>query len=187
MRLKRGFKKMKIGRKGELSIQTLFFILMAFIFVWIIVFGFQKLFLVQDHLTNQEQLEIKSQLKAAFEYCEDPLNRDNFKIFKIKGSKFNSVCLLPTDPDEFISFLTSDDFIGVTFDQSIQSRLYNDVVNLIEGGDNVILFDTEFGKQGNLHVAKGYDLIDSFGVDATEEFCAFDLNGEGVIEFRVQC
>jgi len=49
--------------KTQISVQTLFLIFMSILMVGIVVFGFQKIFLVEKHLSEQERIEINQNLK----------------------------------------------------------------------------------------------------------------------------
>ena len=84
--------------KSNLSIQTLFYIMMSLLFVAIIIFGIGKLNDVTDVISEQERIEVVNNLKERFEKCEnDPLSKGTSYTFSVGNSKFNSVCLIGED------------------------------------------------------------------------------------------
>lgn len=111
--------------KKALSTQALFFFFMAAIFVYLIIFGFQKIFLVQDHLSEEEHRELIKKLQEDLNYCNDPLNKGNKKLIEYNSPKFDFFCVVgnPIDLDE------SDSFEKILYEIST-------------AGDNVIVFKT---------------------------------------------
>lgn len=57
---------------------------MGLFMAWILIFGYQKIFLIQDQLSETERVEIKNKIKETYEYCNDPLNSQNVKYLEIK-------------------------------------------------------------------------------------------------------
>lgn len=84
-------------KQGSLGVQTLFYILMAFIFVWIIVFGIQQIAGIGDQLSETERLEIRSDIQSNFEYCENPLNDGAKRTVEFSHNAFDIVCIVGED------------------------------------------------------------------------------------------
>lgn len=169
-------------KKANISIQTIFYIMMSMVFVWIMIFGFQKIFLIQGELSKQERSEVINDLKDAFEYCDDPLNKGNFQIFEIKSSLFNGVCVL-----------------GKDFDSSEEQYGGNsDWVEIRSAGDDVILLNAEFtekmgvdeyGNPKKFYPMSHYAIIDSFylNYDIKGIYCWFDKDNKGKVEIPIEC
>ncbi len=88
--------------KKALSTQALFFFFMAAIFVYLLIFGFQKIFFVQEELSDQDRRELISKLEDAFSLCSDPLNKGNIQRIEVKNNKIGGVCILGNSPPDTI-------------------------------------------------------------------------------------
>ncbi len=80
--------------KKAITTIIFFFILMGVIFVWILIFGIQKLYFTYDTISETERVAVKKELKDALEYCNDPLNGGNIRTVKVDNAKFNSLCVI---------------------------------------------------------------------------------------------
>lgn len=123
------------GRKAELTMQAMLYIMMSLMMVAIIVFGFKKLVFVGDVINDQEIRDLKNDLQKALDACEDPLNRGNIEHFKIDSNLFDGVCILGDQP------LTSPPF---------GPNLVAEMSIFAEAGDNVVLLEanTQLGGDG---------------------------------------
>lgn len=128
--------------------QTVFYILMAIIFVGILIYGFTKIFEVNNEITETERIEIKNLILDGYDYCEDPLNLGGEYTQNIKNKKFNTICLI------------SDT-------ESKSSKYYQEFENIILGGDNAILIDSSINfEDTDLDTFfKRSKIIDSFKID----------------------
>lgn len=182
---------MKLKKNSEVSTQVIFFILMSLIFVWIIYFGITKILFVSDTLSDQELIEINNNLKQAFEYCEDPLNRGNFKVFKIDNPRFNSVCVFAGDVNEVSNYVNNDLFNKTLklVDINVGRSWDSEASQILSAGDNVILFKSNLYKDADKYVFSDYNILDSFRIETEIPlvYCAFDLEGDGELEFRLSC
>lgn len=181
-----------MSKRAELSVQTVFFVMMSIFMIAIIVFGFSKIFFVSKTLSEMDALDIKKEVESAFKHCEDPLAKGDKKTVKFKSDVFNSVCIASGEVSE-------EDFLNVMYDQGISYDLddyqlligvLNDVNSVFAGGHNVILFESSFAKNsGNNYILKDFTIVDSFRADfATDKvFCDFDLEGTGVFEMTLTC
>lgn len=168
--------------KANISVQTVFYIMMAMIFVWIMIFGFQKIFMIQGELSEQERREVTNNLKDAFEYCDDPLNKGNFQVFEVNSKLFNGVCVL-----------------GEDFDSNHPQYGSNlDWIEIKDAGKNVVLLNTEFietqgvDADGNPEVdysISHYAILDSFNLnfDIGDVLCWFDYGNSGKVEIEIEC
>lgn len=163
-------KKKLNNKKGEISIQTIFFILMAIIFVTILIFGFQKMFEVEKNLSEQERIEIKKYMKDSFEYCEDPLNSGNFKTFEIKNNLINVICILGEDAEtKYVN--------------------YPDFLQLYSTKQKVIMLDTSFKIENGEHIFTNYFIVDSIKLDTDmpESKCYIKNEDKNLIEVKIEC
>lgn len=160
-------------KKGNIGVETIFFILMAIIFAGILIFGFQQIFLIQDTISEADLVETKNKLEENLEYCDDPLNRGNFRLVEIDASQFNSICVIGENP-------LSNPALS-----SLQSEL--DIIG--DAGDNVVLLNSNIRIVSGSYVLEDYNIIDSINaeVDIGNTFCRFDTEGRGFIELEVRC
>ena len=163
------------NKKAEIAINTIFYIMMGLFMVWILVFGFNKIFLVQDVLSDHERLSIKEEIKDAINYCEDPLNYGNMKIFEFKHDKFNSVCVLGDD-------ILDDDVYS-------DKKEFKDIYS---AGNNIILVKTKFepDKMNNdKYIFEMYNIIDDFSIDYKIEntICWWDVENTNKIVMEISC
>lgn len=112
---------------------------MAILFVTILIFGYSKLFLVTEVISENERLDIINKITIALEYCEDPLNKGSKRIINFKHKDINSFCLLNSNLEDIEN-----------------SNLILDLETIYETGDNVVLL--------NLNQEK-YNILASFKVD----------------------
>lgn len=158
-------------KKAEIGIEALFYVLMAIIFVWILIFGFQKIFFVQEQLSEQERIEIKFDLRDALNECDDPLNKGNVQNLEIVSKNFNSVCVLGSDLE------------------MSEYNIYSDLVDVRDSGDNVALVRFDFIKnaEGNYYI-DDYSVMDKLRVDFEigETFCWNDYD-DGIIKVSIEC
>lgn len=160
--------------RGEIAVNTIFYILMVVFMVGIILFGMQKLFFTQNIISEQERLEIQKDLIDALEYCEDPLNAGNIKYIEFRSKMFNSICILG---DDFGSSPSPCDDL-------------EDVDSLYDNGDNIVLLKTGFYKNSdNVYVMSDVLIIDSFSVDVdvAETFGFLDKENTGVVKLDIKC
>ncbi|MFW5704878.1 MAG: hypothetical protein ACOCXG_03455 [Nanoarchaeota archaeon] len=165
-------KKLK-EKKAEISIQTIFYIMMAIIFVAIVMYGINKLFFVNEQLSETQRIEIKNDLEKAFQYCEDPLNAGSMKIIEIKNDRFNSVCV------------AGNGEIGDS--ETKNETLAEELSELTETGKNVFFMDVDFIESGNNFKITRYNIIDTLEVSADDSFCVFDEDRDGKITIEVEC
>jgi len=161
------------NNKGDITVQTIFYILMTIVFVGILIFGFQKLFDVEKTLSEQERIEIKQYIKTSFDYCEDPLNKGNFKTFEIKNNLFNTICILGEDIK----------------DSGNQYNKYEDFVKLYEAEQNVVMFDTSYKKSVDEIEFVDYMIIDSMRIDSklAQTKCYMRDDQRNLIEVKISC
>ena len=154
-----------MGGKAELGVDTIFYIFMGLVFAWVLIFGFSKIFLVKDVISDQDRVEIIRDIKGGFEYCEDPLNKGSFKNLKIKHKAFNGIYL-----------------VGSNITAKPAEGIYADLKNIREGGDNIVFFYADFYNEvGTTNITKfnNYHVVDSFNLDV-EDFTDvfFFLDGD---------
>ena len=158
--------------KTQIAVNSIFYILMILFMVGIIVFGMQKLFFTKDIVSEQERLNLQKKIKDTLEYCEDPLNKGNMKNFEIKTNLYNSICIL-----------------GEDFETSTYTNLEY-LLELYDGGDNIILIKTSFYKDsdGNDQLSD-FTIIDSFyaEIDIPQSNCTFDKKNTGIIQMNIEC
>jgi len=158
------------SKLAQLSVQTFFFIFMGILMSAIIMYGIQKIFFVQDTLNEQDRVLIEKEIKQTFEYCQDPLNKGNFKKINLDNNLFNSVCVSGGDNFDFI----------------LNSNLEDELNQIKSTGDNIILIDSTTNKDGEI---LEYSIINSFKIEEgiiDKNICYFpDYKGE--INFKVIC
>lgn len=164
-------------KKAEIGIEALFYVFMAIIFVWILIFGFQKIFFVQEQLSEQDRIEIIKGIKESIEYCDDPLNADNVKVIEFNNIFFNSMCLIDSNFDfgELDIRYSNNDFV--------------DDINIIKDNigskSNIILLKTSFVDDNLLDK---YVIIDSEEVETNVlPFCNFDFEEKGEFKVEIIC
>ncbi|MFW6286144.1 MAG: hypothetical protein ACOC16_03405 [Nanoarchaeota archaeon] len=172
---------MIFNKNADLSIETIFYIMMALFLVAILGYGINKIFFIDEQISERELIEIQSDLKDMITFCEDPLNVGNQKTFKASHKSFNSFCVLGN------KFNTSDDS---TFKDIHSESVFNDFEKIYEGGDNVILINTRFKLDGS----GGYEpslhqIVSSFNLKSVSDksFCQYDYNNTGYVEFKLRC
>jgi hypothetical protein len=97
-------------KKTQISVQTIFYILMAIAFVAILIFGINKLFSTGETINERERIEIKNNLKDYFNFCQDPLNKGAKRTFQYNNPKFNTICIV-TDVEKLGYGAFKDDFL----------------------------------------------------------------------------
>lgn len=89
--------KLKTNKKA-ITAQTIFFVLMTIMMVWIIIFGIQKLAQTKDIFDDTKKIEIQNNIKNQLEYCDDPLNRGTQLLIELGATKnYNVLCILGED------------------------------------------------------------------------------------------
>lgn len=161
-------------KRGEMGVETFFYILMSIVFIWILFFGYQKIFMVQDQISEQDRIEVLNGLKDSFEYCEDPLNRGNVKVVEINGGKYNSLCVI----DKNFNFTWDGLNISIVRDDMKSIR-----DTLAEQERVLVLMDTVF--VGN--ELKRFNIVSSFKIDSGDNFCSFDVENTGSLKARIEC
>lgn len=117
--------------------QNFFYIMMAFAFVWILVFGYSKMSAIGDTLSEQERIDIKNEFEELVEFCMDPLNKGSEKYISIKHQSINAVCFLDENYES--------------------SNFFSDELNfeeldiLYENGNNIVLLDSSFDLDGKIN------------------------------------
>ena len=130
--------------KKAIGVQVLFYILMAFIFVWIILFGINQIAGLNDQLSETERLEIKSDLEETFQYCENPLNDGAKKTLEFSHSEFDIVCIVGQD----------------IRDQNCGNSQHCTNLNTVAGDEARIIAET-YSQVTNLESAQ---IVDDFGI-----------------------
>ncbi|MDA3855832.1 MAG: hypothetical protein PF569_06220 [Candidatus Woesearchaeota archaeon] len=167
---------MEKTKKSEIGIETLFYVFMAIIFVWILIFGFQKIFLVQDVLNENDRIEIMNDIKDSIEYCDDPLNKGTVKVIDFKNNFFNSMCLVDVN-FEFgdLAIIPSDDFV----------EDINLIMENTGSKSTILLLKTSFINNDSL---EDYVIIDAEEVETNVlPFCSFDFGGQGEFKAEIVC
>ena len=163
-------------KKTQISVQTIFYIFMAIIFVALLFFGYQKITAVSEVISEQERLEIIKELEDAFGYCDDPLNQGGGRRLEIPSTNFNYICIFDGKLPDNLNHIGGKD-----------SALYKEISLLNETGHNVGLFKLGIASGGALDT-NDFRTIDSFYVDSDENFgaCFGEIDGSGsiIIDFR---
>ncbi len=177
-------------KKAELAMQSIFYIMMAAFFVAILIFGYVKLSDVKGSLSDIELLEIKQDLEASYEFCNDPLNKGSFKTFEIENQQINGMCIFSTDLNYINDHLTDiqglDDLITTS---QIGEQIENEFAAIIEGGDNIILFKADFTKDSDSYSLQKIMVLDSLDVRTKDKKmeCFFDLENTGILQIKITC
>lgn len=161
-------------KKGEMSVNTIFYILMVIIMVGILIFGYQRIFETQKTISKVDLLGIKDYLEKNFEECSDPLNRGNLKTFEIKHDAFNSICIIKKGDD--LSLLSSNSDLVDELDIFEDSLDENEAI--------CVLIDTDFGSSGTL---EEFNIIDKFELDYDRSECFFDFANKGLLTIQLKC
>ncbi len=134
--------------KANISVQTIFFILMVIVFIAILFFGFQKMFESQELLSEIERIEISKKLQDAFDLCDDPLNRGSLKTVYFSNSKFDTVCVLA---------------------DTLESEYENPFGVIHDVGHNVVLLELNIVGKQVIDVPSSPLIIHSFVINAEVE------------------
>ena len=126
---------------------------MGLIFVSMLIFGFQKIFLVKDQISQFDKLEIKKNIEDALSYCNDPLNKGNIKTININHKAFDGICVL------------SDDFQNSQGKYDYLASRFPDLVKVVDAGENVVLVKSKYTVQNDISDLIELMVIDSFKVD----------------------
>ncbi len=163
---------MKNSKKSELMMQSIVYIMMSIFMVGIIIFGYNKIFMVNDILSEQDRGLIIQEIKQGFESCEDPLNKGNFEKIELRGNQFNSIC-----------------FLGENDNSNLKSN-FSELEEIFQAGDNVVLLQStiyldEFGSKK----FSEFNIISSFNVDLEilDTNCFFDEENTGILDFDLVC
>ena len=57
--------------KAEMTIQTIFYILMAVVFIALLIFAYNKIFVVKEAACKVENLEIEQEIEEALLYLKE--------------------------------------------------------------------------------------------------------------------
>ena len=170
-------------KRTQISVQTIFYIFMAIIFVALLFFGYQKITALGEVISEQERLEIIKKLEDAFGYCDDPLNQGGGRRLEIPSTNFNYICIF----DGKLPNSTSSNPEPYSQIGGYNRDLYNEVLLLNSTGHNVGLFKLGITSGGALDT-DDFRTIDSFYVDSDENFgaCFSEIDGSGsiIIDFR---
>lgn len=161
--------------KKALAVQTIFFIMMSLIMIWIIIFGIQKVSSLQDTISQDEQIKIQKKIEDTFAQCSDPINEGTQKTISLRGEKFNSICYNGHLADGVSS---RTDPIYVDFKSELET--------LSNSGDNFVLIQTSFSS-GNL---VEYNILASFEIEDlgySEGICWFDLENQYNQDVKIKC
>ncbi len=171
-----------ILRKAEITVMSFFYILMGIFFIGILVFGFSKIFMIQNVLSDQELLDIKQSIKSDFEYCSDPLNSGNIKIIDIKTNKFDGIYL-----------------VGKSILSEKDNEIFSELKNIYQGGDNVVLFTVDkIIEDNDRTVMSGFNVIGSLKIDVDFDVVGMYLDGDpnskigdtkrdGTLKIKIAC
>jgi len=173
----------KNRKKANISIQTFFFIMMSIFMIGIIIFGLEKIFFVQDTLTEQDRVLIQKQIKDVVEYCQDPLNKGTIKTVVLENNLFNSVCFFnkTTDIDNIISTAGLD--TSTTIDLTNEINTLQDTLNNSFYG--AVFIKTTISNSGKL---LDYNVIDFIQIDTIiEQSCEFDKKNRGNLNLKIKC
>ncbi len=159
-----------LKKKGMLAVQTFFFIFMAIILVWILMFGFSKIFLVSKTLNDTELVLVKNDLEKLFNTClNDPLKKGSLEYITIKTRNFNTLC---------------------TLSPNFSEAIYNMNPNLKEiflSGDNVVLLKSILNSNGEIISID--NIMGSFNVDFnySSSSCTGIKPGDKQIIIELEC
>ena len=138
--------------------------------VGIIIFGLNKLLVVEDTISAQESLEAQEKIRENFEYCDNPLNANSITNFEIDIDNVNAICVLGDD-------------MGVL-------QGFEEVSLIKEGGDNIVLLNAFFeGSSSQDYTFNSIQVLDSFYVDYKEistTRCYTDQN-TGTLDVSLSC
>lgn len=138
--------KINLNNKKAVAINTLFFILMGIMFVGIIYFGLDKMFMIQDELSEQEMQLLKNDIGDAMTFCDNPLNRGSVRIVDVSSNKFNVICFLGTE------YGPGDEIYDT------------DLYTIFQGGDNVVIIEG-LVNGGVFDMSQNFMILNSFRVD----------------------
>lgn len=159
-------------KKAEITIQTIFFIMMSVFMITIMIFGISKIFLVDEQLSEQDRIEIQEKIKNAISYCDDPLNRGNKKVFEFQNKLFNGVCIINNE--------VKNNEVNMEYEYLKEIYLDGD-------GNNIVLIKTLFQYGENEPIEK--EIISSFKVnkELSETKCWYDVENTGKVEMNIIC
>jgi len=167
-------------KKATITTKSIFFILMSIIMVWIMVFGINKIFLIEKTLEDQDKLIIKKELITALKYCQDPLNKGNLKTIELKKYGFNSICLLnKTTELSLIEILKTN---AVLIDEV---EILRESINLTDS--IAVLMKTVIDSNSNLILE--VNIIDDiiFKNMDIKNFCQWDIENEDNLDLKIEC
>lgn len=159
--------------KATIAIQTIFFIMMSALMIWIVLYGVQKLFTVDSQITEQDRVFIQNQIENILNKCQDPLNSGNLETIRIKNKNFNGLCLLSK------KILTPND---PYYDYEEFKKIYN-------SNHNTILVKTNFISNS---IPNKIEVISSFKTELDlnqneDSICFFDYKNEGFLIINFTC
>jgi len=164
---------MEKNKKGNIGVNTVFFIMMGMLFVVIIGFGINKLFFVQDTMSEQDRILFKNELTNELDRCIDPLNSGNVFYKSFNNKQFNILCQIGGEMDEYLSNynLPTDDI----------NTIYNS-----GAGENVILIKASIGKD---NITQNAQIIDKLTLERKfkETTCFFYSEKTRKLTVEIKC
>lgn len=164
----------KIRKKG-LNYNVIFFVLMGFFFVFLLFFSLNKIFFLQEEISEQDLQFLKIELEKSFETCTDPLRRESSRIINLENKEFNSVCILRENYLDTVS-------VGEPLEWE----------TIKEGGDNVVLMKTTFADSTLID----YTIVGSLKLNielpagpsgSSNHICWYDLENTGDVYIEIVC
>lgn len=167
-------KKLQTNKKA-MAVQTVFYIFMSIIMLAIMVYGINKIFLIQDQISESERLEIQTQLKKTLEHCKEPLNKGSSQIIKLNNQKFNSICLIGND-------ITNT---NNKIQQELNPEQYAEIQVIANTNDNVILLKTKTYE----NTIQETNIISTFSVsnEILESHCYINKENSKNLYFKYIC
>jgi len=156
------------NQKAELTIQSIFFIMMIIFLIWIVQFGISKMFFAEDTISEQERIELKNYLIKSYSFCDDSLNKGTFKNIEIKNNRVNVLCEL----DKSILDTTND------YNQFLE------LITLYENGENTVLINGDI-INGEINSITVLDAFNS-KINFSETNCFIKENNKR-LEIKIQC
>lgn len=135
-----------VKSKRGITSTVLTMILMSIFMVGIIIFGLNKLLVVEETISAQESLEAQEKIRENFEYCDNPLNANSVINFEIDIDNVNAVCILGDD-------------MGVL-------SQFEELNQIKDAGDNVILLNAFFEETSSqTYQFNSIQVLDSFSIN----------------------
>lgn len=156
---------------------SVFYILMTILLITIITFGSYKLFLVEEVLSEQEQIQLITNLKQEFEYCQEPLNKGSIRNYRVKSTKFNLIV-----QTQLIDLNDLVDNGLVFYSDDIKQKFLLDLRFLLET-DNTIIIKT---KTDNDKIIE-YKIVTSFSYSFDKNSIIKDFSQKSYANLKIVC